>query len=91
MGQGRHTRTVDADFEVLHPRFVEFMLKRLEGEADLVGISTDYSATGVVQPPISPRSCAVNRASSSRWNRSLGPSNSAATRASGESVKLRRA
>jgi hypothetical protein len=37
--------TVDADFELLKPDFFLTMLRRLETDETLAGISTDYSAT----------------------------------------------
>src|SRR3984893_16938635 len=40
--------TVDADFEILRAGFLTRMLARLRAEPDLVGMSTDYSATDVV-------------------------------------------
>jgi hypothetical protein len=43
--------TVDADFEIFRPEFVISMLNRLRAEPDLVGMSTDYSATGIVHEP----------------------------------------
>jgi hypothetical protein len=52
--------SVDADFEILRPGFVEFMLRRLRSEADLVGMSTDYSATGVVHEPYSGNTIILN-------------------------------
>lgn len=52
--------TVDADFEVFRPRFVEFMLRRLDAEPDLVGMSTDYSATDTVYEPYSGNTIILN-------------------------------
>src|SRR5579872_3057670 len=43
--------TVDADFEILRPGFVEYMLRRLRTETDLVGMSTDYSPRDIVYEP----------------------------------------
>src|ERR1700730_14741806 len=43
--------TVDADFEIFGSGFVTHMLHRLRTEPDLVGMSTDYSATDVVHEP----------------------------------------
>jgi hypothetical protein len=37
--------TVDADFEILDGRFVPLMLERLDGDRNLVAMSTDYSPT----------------------------------------------
>ncbi len=39
--------TVDADFEILSPRFVYHMLDELAGSDELIGYSTDYSPTAV--------------------------------------------
>jgi hypothetical protein len=52
--------TVDADFELFNPRFVEVMLRRLNTEPDLVGMSTDYSPTGVVHEPYSGNTIVLN-------------------------------
>lgn len=52
--------TVDADFEIFRPRFVEHMLRRLKSEPDLVGMSTDYSATEVVHEPYSGNTIILN-------------------------------
>jgi hypothetical protein len=52
--------TVDADFEILRPRFVEAMMRRLRDEADLVGMSTDYSPTEVVHEPYSGNTIILN-------------------------------
>ena len=52
--------TVDADFEVLRPRFVEHILRRLRAESDLVGMSTDYSKTDVVHEPYSGNTIILN-------------------------------
>ena len=52
--------TVDADFEILRPRFVESMLRRLRRESDLVGMSTDYSPTEVVHEPYSGNTIILN-------------------------------
>jgi hypothetical protein len=52
--------TVDADFEILRPAFVELMMQRLRAEADLVGMSTDYSPTEVVHEPYSGNTIILN-------------------------------
>ena len=52
--------TVDADFEIFRPRFVEFMLQQLQTEADLIGMSTDFSATDVVHEPYSGNTIILN-------------------------------
>src|SRR5919199_1714816 len=52
--------TVDADFEILRPRFVQSMLRRLRRESDLVGMSTDYSPTEVVHEPYSGNTIILN-------------------------------
>jgi hypothetical protein len=52
--------TVDADFEILRPGFVEFMLRRLNHEPDLVGMSTDYSPTEIVHEPYSGNTIILN-------------------------------
>ena len=52
--------TVDADFELFNPRFVEMMLGRLNTEPDLVGMSTDYSPTDVVHEPYSGNTIVLN-------------------------------
>jgi hypothetical protein len=56
----RLVATVDADFEIFRPGFVEFMLRRLEHEPDLVGMSTDYSPTDVVHEPYSGNTIILN-------------------------------
>lgn len=56
----RLVATVDADFEILRPRFVELMLNRLRREPDLVGMSTDYSATATVHEPYSGNTIILN-------------------------------
>lgn len=55
-----YVATVDADFEVLRPGFVGYMLRRLRAEPDLVGFSTDYSPTGVVHEPYSGNTIILN-------------------------------
>jgi len=45
--------TVDADFEIFRPRFLDYMMRRLRAEQDLVGYSTDYSPRDVVHEPYS--------------------------------------
>ncbi|HEV7663250.1 MAG TPA: hypothetical protein VGQ62_06915 [Chloroflexota bacterium] len=52
--------TVDADFEVLRPRFVKYMMQRLRAEDDLVAFSTDYSPTDVVHEPYSGNTIILN-------------------------------
>jgi hypothetical protein len=52
--------TVDADFEVFRSRFVEFMVRRLNSEPELIGVSTDYSPTGVVHEPYSGNTIILN-------------------------------
>jgi hypothetical protein len=52
--------TVDADFEILGPGFVAHMLHKLRNEPDLVGMSTDYSATDVVHEPYSGNTIILN-------------------------------
>jgi hypothetical protein len=52
--------TVDADFEVLRPRFVHHILQRLRDEPDLVAMSTDYSPTGVVFEPYTGNTIVLN-------------------------------
>jgi hypothetical protein len=52
--------TVDADFEVLSPRFLTHMMGRLRDESDLVGMSTDYSPTDVVHEPYSGNTIILN-------------------------------
>src|ERR671924_688899 len=37
--------TVDADFEILDPKFVPIMLTRLDNDPNVVAMSTDYSPT----------------------------------------------
>jgi hypothetical protein len=52
--------TVDADFEILNSRFLTLMMRRLRAEEDLVGFSTDYSATDVVHEPYSGNTIILN-------------------------------
>jgi hypothetical protein len=52
--------TVDADFEILRPAFLDHMMRRLRAEADLVGMSTDYSPTEVVHEPYSGNTIILN-------------------------------
>jgi hypothetical protein len=52
--------TADADFEIFRPRFVQYMMRRLRAEEDLVGFSTDYSPTGVVHEPYSGNTIILN-------------------------------
>lgn len=37
--------TVDADFEILNPKFLPVMLARLDSDPNLIALSTDYSPT----------------------------------------------
>jgi hypothetical protein len=55
-----YVATVDADFEILRPRFVNFMMERLRGEPDLVAMSTDYSPTDVVYEPYTGNTILLN-------------------------------
>lgn len=52
--------TVDADFEILNQRFVHAMMARLRGEDDLIGFSTDYSPTAVMDEPYSGNTIILN-------------------------------
>jgi hypothetical protein len=52
--------TVDADFEILRPRFVSLMMDRLRAEPDLVAMSTDYSPTDVVYEPYTGNTIQLN-------------------------------
>lgn len=52
--------TVDADFEILGTGFLAQMLRRLRTESDLVGMSTDYSATDVVHESYSGNTIILN-------------------------------
>ena len=52
--------TVDADFEILRPKFLGYMLRRLRADDDLVGFSTDYSATDVVHEPYNGNTIILN-------------------------------
>lgn len=52
--------TVDADFEILRPRFVNFIMGRLRSEADLIAMSTDYSPTDVVFEPYTGNTILLN-------------------------------
>jgi hypothetical protein len=52
--------TVDADFEILRPAFLKHAMHRLRTEPDLVGFSTDYSATDVVHEPYSGNTIILN-------------------------------
>jgi hypothetical protein len=55
-----YVATVDADFEVLRPRFVSFSMQRLRDEPGLVAMSTDYSPTGVVFEPYTGNTIILN-------------------------------
>ncbi|TME92987.1 MAG: hypothetical protein E6I52_24925 [Chloroflexi bacterium] len=52
--------TVDADFEILRPRFLACMMQQLRAEPDLVGLSTDYSPTDVVHEPYTGNTIILN-------------------------------
>jgi hypothetical protein len=52
--------TVDADFEIFNPRFVDEMIGRLKAEPNLVGFSTDYSATDMFHEPYSGNTIILN-------------------------------
>lgn len=52
--------TVDADFEILRPRFVNHVMERLRTERDLVAMSTDYSPTDVVHEPYTGNTILLN-------------------------------
>jgi hypothetical protein len=52
--------TVDADFEILRPHFLEHSLRRMRAEPDLVGFSTDYSPTDVVHEPYNGNTIILN-------------------------------
>jgi hypothetical protein len=52
--------TVDADFEILRPRFVNYLMQRLRDEDDLVAMSTDYSPTDVVFEPYTGNTIVLN-------------------------------
>jgi hypothetical protein len=56
----QYIATVDADFEILRARFVNHMMERLRGEADLVAMSTDYSPTDVVYEPYTGNTIVLN-------------------------------
>jgi hypothetical protein len=43
--------SVDADFEILHARFITRMMRELRAEPDLIGFSTDWSPKDVVHEP----------------------------------------
>lgn len=52
--------TVDADFEILRPRFLSKIMHRLHTEDELVAMSTDYSPTGVVFEPYTGNTIILN-------------------------------
>ena len=52
--------TVDADFEILRAGFLGVMMRRLDADPGLVGISTDYSPTDVVHEPYSGNTIILN-------------------------------
>src|SRR5438067_5455752 len=52
--------TVDADFEIFGSGFVNHMVGRLRTDPDLVGLSTDYSATDIVHEPYSGNTIILN-------------------------------
>jgi hypothetical protein len=55
-----YVATVDADFEILRPRFVHRMMERLRAQPELVAMSTDYSPTGVVYEPYTGNTIVLN-------------------------------
>jgi len=55
-----YVATVDADFEIIRPRFLTTMMRRLRAETDLVAMSTDYSPTGVVFEPYTGNTIILN-------------------------------
>jgi hypothetical protein len=55
-----YVATVDADFEILRPRFVDIMMQRLRNDPDLVVMSTDYSPTDVVYEPYTGNTIILN-------------------------------
>ena len=55
-----YVATVDADFEILRPRFVKRMMARLRSDPELVAMSTDYSPTGVVYEPYTGNTIVLN-------------------------------
>ena len=55
-----YVATVDADFEILRPRFLHTMMQRLRTEPDLVAMSTDYSPTDVVYEPYTGNTIILN-------------------------------
>jgi hypothetical protein len=52
--------TVDADFEILRPRFLDTIMRHLKNESDLVGFSTDWSPTEVVFEPYTGNTIVLN-------------------------------
>lgn len=58
--QTRFVGTVDADFEILRPRFFDHMMQRLKAEPDLVAFSTDWSPTEVVFEPYTGNTIVLN-------------------------------
>ena len=55
-----YVATVDADFEIFSGRFVNGIMAQLRAQPDLVGFSTDYSATEVVHEPYSGNTIILN-------------------------------
>jgi hypothetical protein len=55
-----YVATVDADFEIIRPRFVRLMMQRLRHEPDLAAMSTDYSPTDVVFEPYTGNTIILN-------------------------------
>jgi hypothetical protein len=51
---------VDADFEILRPRFLGFMLDQLQTRKDLIGYSTDYSPKEITYEPYIGRMIELN-------------------------------
>ena len=52
--------TVDADFEVLRPRFLHVMVEAFNDEKDLIAFSTDYSPTSVSFEPYTGENIVLN-------------------------------
>lgn len=55
-----YVATVDADFEILRPRFVNYIVECMRAEPDLVAMSTDYSPTDVVHEPYTGNTILLN-------------------------------
>jgi hypothetical protein len=56
----KYVATVDADFEILRPRFVNYMMECLRAQPELVAMSTDYSPTDVVFEPYTGNTIVLN-------------------------------